>query len=93
MAIDIKTTEGSTSTSTAVEQHFYRFHVPHLHMQSVFGDDWFALKAEAFARFFGTPRFLIAQTAVVGVWIVVNVVGLTTFDIYPFILLNLAFRF
>ena len=72
MAIDIKTTEGSTSTSTAVEQHFYRFHVPHLHLQSVFGDDWFALKAEAFARFFGTPRFLIAQTAVVGVWILVN---------------------
>ena len=91
MAIDIKTTEGSRSTSTAGEQHFYRFHVPHLHLQSVFGDDWFALKAEAFARFFGTPRFLIAQTAVVGVWIVVNVIGLTTFDIYPFILLNLAF--
>ena len=91
MAIDIKTTEGSRSTSTAGEQHFYRFHVPHLHLQSVFGDDWFALKAEAFARFFGTPRFLIAQTAVVGVWIVVNVVGLTTFDIYSFILPNLAF--
>ena len=90
MSIDIKTTEGSASTSTAVEQHFYRFHVP-ICTCSVFGDDWFALKAEAFARFFGTPRFLIAQTAVVGVWIVVNVVGLTTFDIYPFILLNLAF--
>lgn len=49
------------------------------------------MKAEAFARFFGTPRFLIAQTVIVGVWILVNVVGLTTFDIYPFILLNLAF--
>jgi hypothetical protein len=61
MAIDIKTTEGSTSTSAAIEQHFYRFHVPHLHLQSVFGDDWFALKAEAFARFFGTPRFLICK--------------------------------
>src|SRR5215468_9621249 len=91
MAIDIKTTQGSMSTSTTLKQHFYRFHVPHLHLQSVFGDDWFALKAEAFARFFGTPRFLIAQTVIVGVWILVNVVGLTTFDIYPFILLNLAF--
>jgi uncharacterized membrane protein len=60
-------------------------------LQSVFGDDWFALKAEAFARFFGTPTFLVSQTIVVGVWILVNVVGLTTFDIYPFILLNLAF--
>jgi uncharacterized membrane protein len=71
--------------------HFYRFHLPHLHLTSVFGDDWFALKAEAFARFFGTPTFLIAQTAIVAVWIVVNIMGWTHFDIYPFILLNLAF--
>ena len=78
-------------TKSAAEQHIYRFHVPHWHLQSVFGDDWFALKAEAFARFFGTPAFLIAQTGIVGVWILVNVLGLTTFDIYPFILLNLAF--
>jgi uncharacterized membrane protein len=56
-----------------------------------FGDDWFALKAEAFARFFGTPTFLIAQTVIVAIWILLNVLGLTAFDIYPFILLNLAF--
>jgi uncharacterized membrane protein len=74
-----------------VNQHFYRFHLPHLHLTSVFGDDWFALKAEAFARFFGTPTFLVAQTVIVAIWIVVNVVGYTHFDIYPFILLNLAF--
>ena len=49
------------------------------------------MKAEAFARFFGTPTFLIAQTVIVALWILINVVGLTTFDIYPFILLNLAF--
>jgi uncharacterized membrane protein len=49
------------------------------------------LKAEAFARYFGTPSFLITQTVIVAVWILVNVLGLTTFDIYPFILLNLAF--
>jgi uncharacterized membrane protein len=72
-------------------QHFYRFHLPHLHLMSVFGDDWFALKAEAFARFFGTPTFLVAQTVIVAIWIVVNVAGYTHFDIYPFILLNLAF--
>jgi uncharacterized membrane protein len=70
---------------------FYRFHLPHLHLSSVFGDDWFALKAEAFARFFGTPTFLIGQTLIVALWIVVNVAGWTKFDIYPFILLNLAF--
>src|ERR1700723_1162247 len=73
------------------KQHFYRFHLPHLHLARVFGDDWFALRAEAFARFFGTPFFLIAQTVIVAVWIVINVYGLTSFDIYPFILLNLAF--
>lgn len=92
MSIDAPNpTSRPTMASTIAEQHVYRFHVPHLHLQSVFGDDWFALKAEAFARFFGTPHFLIAQTVIVGVWILVNAVGLTTFDIYPFILLNLAF--
>ena len=72
-------------------RHHLRFHLPHLHLSSVFGDDWFALKAEAFARFFGTPVFLVAQTVIVGIWIGLNVAGLTTFDVYPFILLNLAF--
>ena len=72
-------------------QPFYRFHLPHFHLTSVFGDDWFALKAEAFARFFGTPTFLVGQTVIVAGWIVVNVMGWTHFDIYPFILLNLAF--
>ncbi len=71
--------------------HFYRFHLPHMHLSSIYGDDWFALKAEAFARFFGTPVFLIAQTIVVSIWILVNVLGVAAFDIYPFILLNLAF--
>src|SRR3954466_9707218 len=83
--------QGSADKSGAAGRHVHRFHRPHLHLQSVFGDDWFALKAEAFARFFGTPSFLIAQTVIVAVWILINVLGLTTFDIYPFILLNLAF--
>lgn len=48
-------------------------------------------RAEAFARFFGTPTFLIAQTAIVAVWVVANSTGVTHFDLYPFILLNLAF--
>lgn len=71
--------------------NFFRFHLPHAHLHSVFGDDWFALKAEKFARFFGTPEFLIGQTIVVGTWIIANIAGWTTFDVYPFILLNLAF--
>jgi uncharacterized membrane protein len=73
------------------DRHYFRFHMPHVHLARVFGNDWFALKAEAFARFFGTPVFLISQTVIVGLWIVVNVLGMTHFDVYPFILLNLAF--
>jgi len=73
------------------ERHFFRFHLPFAPMFSVFGDDWFALKAEAFARFFGTPFFLISQTLIVALWIGVNVSGVVHFDLYPFILLNLAF--
>lgn len=73
------------------EHHHFRFHLPHLHLHSAFGDDWFALKAEAFARFFGTPVFLVVQTVIVALWIIVNLIGWTHFDVYPFILLNLAF--
>ena len=79
------------ATSEPKANHFYRFHRPHLHLGSVFGDDWFALKAEGFARFFGTPTFLIAQTVFVAIWMALNIAGLTSFDVYPFILLNLAF--
>lgn len=68
-----------------------RFHLPHRHLATAFGNDWFALKAEAFARFFGTPVFLVGQTLGVATWIVGNVAGLWKFDLYPFILLNLAF--
>lgn len=68
-----------------------RFHLPHAHLASAFGNDWFALRAEAFARFFGTPVFLVGQTLVVAIWISLNAVGLWKFDLYPFILLNLAF--
>jgi len=91
MPIDMETAHSLTNESTTAHHHTYRFHAPHRHLQSVFGDHWFGLKAEAFARFFGTPTFLIAQTVIVAVWILANVLGLTTFDIYPFILLNLAF--
>jgi len=80
----------SSKMSTASSHHF-RFHAPHAHLTSVFGDDWFGVRAESFARFFGTPTFLIGQTVVVGIWIALNVAGLTRFDVYPFILLNLAF--
>lgn len=78
------------STDVPTIDH-WRFHRPHEHLNTPFGNDRFALKAEAFARFFGTPFFLGAQTLIVAIWIGVNVLGLTKFDVYPFILLNLAF--
>jgi uncharacterized membrane protein len=86
-----QTVDTSETSSDPRTQNFYRFHRPHLHLGAVFGDDWFAVKAESFARFFGTPFFLVVQTIFVAIWIALNVAGLTDFDVYPFILLNLAF--
>lgn len=77
-------------TSAAPVDHL-RFHRPHAHLNTTFGNDTFALRAEAFARFFGTPTFLGAQTLIVVLWVCLNAFGVTTFDVYPFILLNLAF--
>jgi uncharacterized membrane protein len=73
------------------EERLRKFHLPHAHLESAFGNDWFGKRAENFARFFGTPTFLIAQTLIVALWIWVNAAGWTQFDVYPFILLNLAF--
>jgi uncharacterized membrane protein len=81
----------TASEAPAASRHHFRFHEPHAHLSSAFGDDWFGVRAEGFARFFGTPTFLISQTVLVVFWIALNVVGLTRFDVYPFILLNLAF--
>jgi uncharacterized membrane protein len=62
------------------------------HLQGAFGGDAFGRNAEAFARFFGTPKFLIGQTFLVVGWIIVNVMAVALrWDPYPFILLNLAF--
>lgn len=72
--------------------HPLRFHRSSEHLQNAFGSDSFGRRAEAFARWFGTPAFLIGQTAVVTGWIVANVLVVAMrWDPYPFILLNLAF--
>jgi uncharacterized membrane protein len=78
-------------TQSAAPVDHLRFHRPHAHLAPTFGNDTFALKAEAFARFFGTPTFLGAQTLIVVIWVCLNLFGVTHFDVYPFILLNLAF--
>ena len=63
------------------------------HMRGAFGRDRFGRAAERFARFFGTPRFIVGQTVLVALWILLNAseVLFHPFDPYPFILLNLAF--
>jgi uncharacterized membrane protein len=59
---------------------------------AAFGEDAFGRGAEAAARFFGTPKYIIGQTLAVIVWIALNSVALgLRWDPYPFILLNLAF--
>jgi uncharacterized membrane protein len=66
---------------------------PHrLAHHGAFGNDRFGVTAERFARFFGTPRFIIGQTVLVIVWITLNAAAFSfQWDPYPFILLNLAF--
>jgi uncharacterized membrane protein len=59
---------------------------------SAFGEDAFGRRAEAAARFFGTPQYILGQTVIVILWIVANAVAVgLRWDPYPFILLNLAF--
>ena len=54
--------------------------------------DAFGPAAERFARFFGTPKYLLWQTVIVIAWIAVNAVAWSLrWDKYPFILLNLVF--
>lgn len=81
----------SETVAKKVKLDHLRFHRRHQKLLPTFGENWFALKAEAFARFFGTPLFLGGQTAIVILWVMVNELGWVKFDIYPFILLNLAF--
>ncbi len=83
--------ESTTNLAPTTERHHFRFHEKHAKLAPIFGGDWFGLKAEAFARFFGTPTFLVSQTILVSIWILLNVVGVVNYDVYPFILLNLAF--
>ena len=87
----LETAPAPVPSAAGSRTDYFRFHAPHAHLGPVFGSDWVAQQAEAFARFFGTPVFLVAQTLVVAIWIGLNVFGVTKFDLYPFILLNLAF--
>ena len=57
-----------------------------------FGDDTFGRFAEKTVRFFGTPRYILGQTVVVVLWIILNSIALVHhWDPTPFIMLNLIF--
>lgn len=71
------------------DDHFYRFHRPHLHLTSTFGDDWFARLSERFALWFISPGFAFWRTVIIILWITANAVGWLTVDEYPFRFLNL----
>jgi uncharacterized membrane protein len=50
--------------------------------------------ADRLASTVGSWRFIIVQSALLGVWIIINAVGwIRAWDPYPFILLNLALSF
>lgn len=62
------------------------------HVPTAFGEDAFGRRAEAAARFFGTPEYIAGQTVAVIIWIALNAIAVSLrWDPYPFILLNLAF--
>ncbi len=48
--------------------------------------------ADKVANGMGSWRFIIWQTIIVAIWMILNVIGITfRWDVYPFILLNLVF--
>jgi uncharacterized membrane protein len=73
-------------------QHESHRHAELERLRGAFGNDEFGQKAERAARFFGTPKYILGQSIVVVLWIIVNSIAWALqWDPYPFILLNLAF--
>jgi uncharacterized membrane protein len=68
-------------------EHSKSWHAKHK-SESTFGHRL----ADSVAAGMGSWRFIIIQTAIVLVWMIVNVIGFVShWDVYPFILLNLVF--
>ena len=69
-----------------------RHYRDHEQLHGAFGTDRFGAVAERVARFFGTPQYILGQSGIVVVWIIINAAAIALrWDPYPFILLNLAF--
>lgn len=85
--------EASVSTGHAAEPTTELEH-RRAQLHGAFGNDTFGRMAEEAARFFGTPQYILGQTAAVLVWVVLNSTQLHlgfAWDVYPFIALNLLF--
>ena len=81
----------ATSTPGAQDDPFRHLR-GHAEVHGAFGQDDFGRRAEALARFFGTPNYILGQTVIVIIWIALNAIAVSLrWDPYPFILLNLAF--
>jgi uncharacterized membrane protein len=77
---------------TTAPESYAQHAAAHADLHGAFGSDRFGAIAERIARFFGTPQYILGQTVVVFLWIVVNATAVALrWDPYPFILLNLAF--
>jgi uncharacterized membrane protein len=69
-----------------------RYAREHEDLHPAFGADRFGEIAEKIARLFGTPQYILSQSAVVVAWVALNAAAVALrWDPYPFILLNLAF--
>ena len=54
----------------------------------------FSIKlADKIADFIGSWKFIIIQSTILTIWIIINALGIVTFDPFPFILLNLFLSF
>jgi len=84
----VASTGRSTEAVKQLEHHRYA------ELRGAFGSDAFGRLAEKAARFFGTPQYIVGQTAAVIAWVVLNSTQLHlgfAWDVYPFIALNLLF--
>jgi uncharacterized membrane protein len=71
-------------------EHLERRKAELAQLHGAFGTDQFGAIAEKIARLFGTPQYILGQTVVVIVWIILNALAVSLrWDPYPFILLNL----
>ena len=88
----IASAASNSAAMTTPPESYARHAAAHADLHGAFGADRFGSIAEKIARFFGTPQYILGQTVVVILWLLLNAAAVSLrWDPYPFILLNLAF--